>query len=165
MINKWSHIIIYVFIILTISISCTNDSVDNYQHAPPNVNYIYTPAEVEVLDLINKYRIDNGCNKLEKIDYISVTSEKHNYYMIAANTISHNGFIARSEDIIKVLEAKKVSENIAYNYKSSQGAFDSWLKSPEHKKNIIGDFTNFGISIRQDSITKKIYYTNIFVKI
>ncbi len=162
MIYKWNQII-YVAIIL-ISISCTNDSVDSSQTKGSDVNYTYTISELELLDLVNKYRTDNGLNVLEKIDYVSFKSEEHNNYMIMANTASHDGFVARSEDIIKVLGAKNVNENIAYNYNSPKGAFDSWLRSPEHKKNILGDFTNFGISIRKDSITRKIYYTNIFVK-
>jgi uncharacterized protein YkwD len=63
------------------------------------------------------------------------------------------------------LGALKVSENIAYNYNSPQGAFDAWLNSPEHSENIEGDFTNFGISIRENPVNHKKYYTNIFEKI
>jgi len=34
----------------------------------------------------------------------------------------------------------------------------------EHKKIINGDFTDFGISIRENPVSGKKYYTNIFVK-
>ncbi|MDR7371726.1 CAP domain-containing protein [Flavobacterium aquidurense] len=163
MMYKWSRIICAI-IIFPISNSCTSDSVDSSQSKDSNVNYTYTVSELEAMDLINKYRADNGLNVLEKIDYVSFKAEEHNNYMIATHTVTHDGFVGRSDDIIKVLEAKNVSENIAYNYNSPKGAFESWLKSPEHKKNIVGDFTNFGISIRRDTITQKIYYTNIFVK-
>lgn len=119
---------------------------------------------MEVVDLINKYRIEKGLTVLEKVNWLSFKSEEHNNYMIATNNVTHNGFVARSEDIIKVLGATNVSENIGYNYKSAKGVFDAWLRSPEHRGNTMGDFTNLGVSIRQDSITHKIYCTNIFVK-
>jgi uncharacterized protein YkwD len=65
---------------------------------------------------------------------------------------------------MKVLGAKNVGENIAYNYNTPEAAVTAWLNSPSHKQNIEGDYTNFGISIRV-SPEGKSYYTNIFVKI
>ena len=167
MFYRWI-VIIYAIISLAFLISCSNESASSPQSyksdSYPDVSYSYTVSELEVLDLINNYRIANGLNILEKIDYVSIKSEEHNNYMIITNSVTHNGFVSRSEDIIKVLGAQKIAENIAYNYRSPKGVFDAWIKSPEHKKNIIGDFTNFGISIRQNTDKSKIYYTNIFVK-
>lgn len=133
--------------------------------SPIVANYSYSISEMQTLDLINKYRISIGLNPLEKINYISLKSEEHDNYMIANNVVNHDDFVARSEDIIKVLGAKTVGENIAYNYSTSQAAFDAWLTSPGHKANIEGDFTNFGISIRTNPTNGTKYYTNIFVKI
>jgi uncharacterized protein YkwD len=39
------------------------------------------------------------------------------------------------------------------------------LNSASHKENIEGNFTHFGIAIRENATTGKKYYTNIFVKI
>ena len=105
-----------------------------------------------------------GLNALEKNDYVSFKSEEHDNYMITNNVVSHDDFVARSEDIMKKVGAKTVSENIAYNYNSPQAAVDAWLKSPAHKANIEGNFTHFGLSIRVNAEGKK-YYTNIFAKI
>jgi uncharacterized protein YkwD len=128
-------------------------------------NYNYSVSEVETMQLINDYRVSIGLNSLEKINYISVESEGHNNYMIANNVVNHNGFVNRSENIIKTLGAKTVSENIAYNYSSPQAALNAWLSSPGHKENIVGNYTHFGISIRENTETGKKYYTNIFAKI
>ena len=57
-----------------------------------------------------------------------------------------------------------LSLNIAYNYNSAQGAFDAWMNSPGHRENIEGDFTHFGLSIRENPVNGRKYYTNIFVK-
>jgi uncharacterized protein YkwD len=39
------------------------------------------------------------------------------------------------------------------------------VNSPGHKENIVGNFTHFGISIRENPVTGKKYYTNILQKI
>lgn len=69
--------------------------------------------------------------------------------MNANNSVKHYDFEARSNDIIKVLNAKSVSENITYNYNSPQGVMNAWLNSEGHKKNIEGDYTHFGIAIKR----------------
>lgn len=127
--------------------------------------YTYNATELETMDLINKYRVSVGLNPLAKIDHMSYKSEEHDNYMIANNVVNHNDFVARSENIMKVLGAKTVSENIAYNYSTPQAALNAWLASPGHKENIEGNFTHFGIAIRENPANGRKYYTNIFAKI
>jgi uncharacterized protein YkwD len=129
------------------------------------VSYVYSPSELETMKLINNYRLSVGLNALEKINYISVQSELHDNYMISNNVVNHDGFVNRSENIIKTQGAKTVGENIAYNYNTPQAAVNAWLNSPSHKENIVGNFTHFGIAIRENAVTGKKYYTNIFAKI
>ena len=158
-----------VAVIFTMN-SCSSDSSEN--PISPNTatsaekarTYIYNSSEIETMSLINNYRVSIGLNELKEINHISYKSEEHDYYMIANNVVNHNDFVSRSENIMRVLGAKSVSENIAYNYNSSRAAIDAWLKSPSHKANIEGNFTHFGLSIRISADGKK-YYTNIFAKI
>lgn len=156
-------------VILCLMVSCTAEDVSPTESSTNNpaivLNYAYTPIELETMKLINEYRVSIGLNVLEKINHVSFKSEEHDDYMIANNVVNHNDFESRSTNIIKVLHAKNVSENIAYNYTTAKGAFEAWLRSEGHKKNIEGDFTHFGISIRESPTTGKKYYTNIFVKI
>lgn len=147
---------------------CSSDNVEsqNVNESSLEVtNYIYISSELDTMALINDYRISIGLNPLEKINHISYKSEEHNNYMIANNVVNHNDFVARSQNIIEVLGATKVSENIAYNYNSPNAVFEAWMKSPKHKAIIIGGYTHFGISIRENPINGKKYYTNIFAKI
>ena len=164
--SKLFRVVIFV-VISSFIISCTTE--DRSQEISENsalvLKYDYSPVELETMTLINNYRVSLGLNALEKINYISFKSEEHDNYMIANNVVNHNDFDARSTNIMKVLHAKYVSENIAYNYSSAKGAFDAWLRSEGHKENIEGNYTHFGISIREDPTTGKKYYTNIFVKI
>jgi uncharacterized protein YkwD len=149
-------------------ISCSSDASESSMveaRSQEVLNYTYSVNEIETMKLINDYRVSVGLNKLEKINHISFKSEEHDDYMIANNVVNHNDFVARSENIMRVLGAKTVGENIAYNYSSPQAAFNAWLNSSAHKENIEGDFTHFGIAIRENPATGKKYYTNIFAKI
>lgn len=161
--------LLFFLLFSNLFISCTDESssAENEIADSPSIviNFEYNSAEIETMTLINNYRESLGLKKLEKINHISHKSEEHDHYMIANNVVNHDEFEARSTNLIKVLKAKTVSENIAYNFNSPQGAFDAWLKSDTHKKNIEGDYTHFGIAIRENPANGKKYYTNIFVKI
>ncbi len=124
----------------------------------------HSPSEIETMAKINAYRVNIGLNELKEIDHISFKAKEHNIYMIDKNIISHDNFESRSDNIIKVLSAKVVAENLAYNYNTSQAVFDAWLKSAPHKENIEGNYTHFGIAITENTQGKK-YFTNIFVKL
>lgn len=128
-------------------------------------NYSYSSVEIQLMDLINAYRVSKGLNSLVKTNYISIKAEEHNNYMLSTNILSHDNFAVRSQDIMKTLGARSVGENVAYNSSTAQAAFDAWMASPGHKANIEGAFTNFGMSIRVNSSTGRKYYTNIFAKI
>jgi uncharacterized protein YkwD len=167
MITNFFRALLMFTVIITMN-SCSSDSSDVQSANTASlkvVNYSYSTSEIETMNLINAYRVSVGLNALEKIDYISRKSEEHDNYMITTNTVNHNNFVSRSEDIIKVLGAKLVGENIAYNYNTPQAAIKAWLASSGHKENIEGNFTHFGISIRKDPVTGRNYYTNIFAKI
>ncbi|WP_165829037.1 CAP domain-containing protein [Flavobacterium sp. HTF] len=165
--KKIMRTMMFVVMLITMN-SCSADTVEGTETAVPNenpnTNYAYNNSELELMQLINEYRVSIGLNALEKANLISDQCEDHNQYMVANNVMNHNGFASRSENIMKGLGAKNVGENVAYNYKTSQAALKAWLESPGHKKNIEGNYTHFGISVTTDASGKK-YYTNIFAKI
>jgi len=159
-----------MFVVISIAMnSCSADSAEGTDNSTTTetliTNYAYNDSEIETMKLINDYRVSIGLNALEKINHISFKCEEHNNYMIANNVVDHNDFTSRSNNIISVLGAKKVGENVAYNYKTSEAAVRAWLDSPGHKENIVGDFTHFGLAVTTDAKTGKKYYTNIFAKI
>nr|WP_169051703.1 CAP domain-containing protein [Flavobacterium sp. H122] len=145
--------------------SCSKEeAAPNQSTAPAQVNakFNYTSEELEVLALINNYRVSKGLNALEKVDYISTISESHDKYMIQEGKPSHDNFYDRFEALSKNLGAKNVSENVAYNYSSPQSVFNAWMASDGHRSNIEGNYTHFGIAIRANAEGKK-YYTNLFM--
>jgi uncharacterized protein YkwD len=162
---KLLRVLLLVAIVFTMN-SCSSDSSETTTDSTSAkvMNYSYNSTEIETMALINTYRVSIGLNALKEINHISFKSEEHNTYMIANNVVNHDDFVSRSENIMQVLRAKSVAENIAYNYNSPQTAVDAWLKSPGHKANIEGNFTHFGLAVKVNADGKK-YYTNIFAKI
>ena len=160
--------ILFLAGILSSMNSCSSDATEDTSvtaKMQADVKFEYSASELATMKLINDYRVSKGLAVLQQIAYVSVKSEEHDQYMITKNVVSHDGFVSRSADIVKVVGAKNVGENIAYNYNSPEGAVNAWLKSASHKENIEGNFTHFGIAIRENATTGKKYYTNIFVKI
>ena len=146
-------------------ISCSSNSTEEVTNKPELIqDYTYSSDEAELADLINEHRVSLGLNPLQLINHISYKSEEHNEYMIANKVVNHDLFAERSENIIEVLGAVKVNENVAYNFVSASSVLNAWLNSPGHKANIEGNFTDFGISVSIDAATGKKYYTNIFIK-
>ncbi len=128
------------------------------------VTYNYNETETKLVTLINDYRVSQGLNALQVINHISYKSQEHNEYMITNNVVNHDYFEQRANNIIHVLGAERVGENIAYNYVTAESAMQAWLNSPGHKANILGDYTHFGISVTVNPETGRKYYTNMFMK-
>lgn len=146
-------------------VSCSNDSSEDLAvDATLVTNYNSSTDEVELARIINQYRVSNGKNTLEIVNHISYKSQEHNLYMIQNNVVNHDYFESRANNIMQVLGAVRVGENIAYNYSTPNAALHAWLNSPGHKENLDGDYTHFGISISINPTNGKKYYTNMFMK-
>ena len=146
-------------------VSCSSDDAETTTTSSKLVTeYNYNDTELRLVQLINDYRQSLGLNRLEVINHISYKSEGHNEYMIEKQAMSHDYFQERSTNLIQVLGAERVSENVAYNYNTPESAFAAWKNSPGHRANIEGDFTHFGISVSIDSETGRKFYTNMFIK-
>ena len=146
-------------------VSCSSDSSEGSSTDNKLVtSYNYNDSELRLVTLINNYRQSIGLNTLEVINHISYKSQEHNIYMIDSKVVNHDYFQQRANNLIEVLGATRVAENIAYNYQTPESAMSAWLNSPDHKTNIEGDFTHLGISVTVDETTGKKYYTNMFIK-
>lgn len=150
-----------------LSTSCASDSDEV---APPVANAnaaLVVPQdktiEIEIMELINAYRIENGLSTLNESDVVKSQAFSHTGYMVQVNTVSHANFHSRKNFLVNNASAVKVSENVAYGYSSAQAVVNAWLDSASHKDNIEGDFTHFDISAEQNA-DGRWYFTNIFIK-
>ncbi len=144
-------------------VSCSSDSSEETA-APIVENFSYSDVELDLMNKINEHRTSIGLNPLEKINHISFKSSEHNDFMIQNDVVGHQYFEQRASNIKQVLGARQVSENVAYNFQSNAGVLHAWLMSDDHRDNIEGDYTHFGISIKTNPNNGKKYYTNIFMK-
>lgn len=144
--------------------SCSSDAESVESTAVETAKtYTHNTTELELLDLVNAYRVENGLNALQIIQHISYKSEEHNNYMIATNTVSHDNFSSRKTNLEQVVGAVRVGENVAYGFSTPQATLNAWIASEGHRVNLLGNYTHFGLSIRENADGRK-YYTNIFVK-
>lgn len=144
--------------------SCSSDAESVESTAVETAKtYTHNTTELELLDLVNAYRVENGLNALQIIQHISYKSEEHNNYMIVTNTVSHDNFSSRKANLEQVVGAVRVGENVAYGFSTPQATLNAWIASEGHRVNLLGNYTHFGLSIRENADGRK-YYTNIFVK-
>jgi uncharacterized protein YkwD len=145
--------------------SCSTDSA-----AEDRVNSIEVPIapqakqiEIEIMELINAHRINNGLNVLLDHNTVKAVAFTHTDYMIEVDNVSHDNFFQRKQSLQENADANIVSENVAYGFNSAASVVNAWLNSPSHRENIEGDFTDFDVSAEQNN-EGKWYFTNIFIK-
>jgi uncharacterized protein YkwD len=153
-----------VMILLSFSfISCAE------LRTPPPVHERFEPApnniEEEILVLINKYRHSKGLTSLKMNDVILDVARKHSSDMADSKVaFGHDGFNNRIKSLNeKLYKMQAAGENVASGQTSAEEVVDGWIKSPHHKANIEGNFTETGIGVVAN---KKgvLYYTQIFVR-
>ena len=147
---------------LTFATSCSTDSSEDLQIADvviPEAKII----EIEIMELINAYRIDQGLNSLSNHDLVKSQAYSHSDYMAENDNISHENFYTRKYFLVNNAGATIVTENVAYGFTNAQSVVNAWINSEGHRLNMEGDYTNFDVSAEQNE-DGKWYYTNIFMK-
>ena len=145
--------------------SCSTDSA-----AEDKINSIEVPVapqakqiEIEIMELINAHRINEGLNPLNDHSTVKAVAYTHTDYMIEVNNVSHDNFFQRKQSLQLNANANIVSENVAYGFSSAESVVNAWLNSPSHRENIEGNYTDFDISAEKNN-EGKWYFTNIFIK-
>jgi uncharacterized protein YkwD len=149
---------IILILTLLLSISCSKDDEQPIVMLP----YTYNTQELEMIQLVNQYRISNSLNTLNDVEHISSLCEQSNNYMISYNDAKHYYFQDRIENL-KRIGYTRVSAIVCTNFVSNQGALNAMDSDINCQKILIGDFTDFGVSIKTNANGRK-YYTLTFTK-
>lgn len=153
--------------IFVFTMSCSSDSSEDIAPETNQSQNLVIPQsktiEIEIMELINEYRISQGFNVLNNNGIIKGQAYTHTEYMVVNDNVSHDNFYARKSYLINNVGAEAVTENVAFGFTNAQSVVNAWLNSEGHKQNIEGDFTDFEISAEQNA-DGKWYFTNIFVK-
>ena len=154
-----------VMAIVLFSYSCSTDSVEEDKIEAVKASLYIPPTktnEIEIMELINEYRINQGLTPLAPMEVIKAEAFSHTDYMIENSEVSHANFYQRRTNLVNNAGAKSVGENIAYAYSSPESVVNAWINSDGHRAILEGDFTNFDISAEKDA-DGRWYYTNIFI--
>ena len=148
------------------STSCTSSGTEDSIMTIDNTASLaeLKTIEIEILELINNYRLTRGLSLLAINDQIRTQTSNHTRYMIAKECASHDNFFSRKQYLVDFANAKRVTENVACGYTNAQSVVNAWLNSETHKLNIEGDYSHFNITAETDK-SDKWYFTNIFMKV
>ncbi len=153
------HLAVMVLFVLMVS-SCSKDSIDDTA-IPKAENAV--SVEQELLVMVNDYRTSLGYPNLDFSKVAYEYANDHTDYMIAMGTINHDNFSARASQISTEVNASIVAENVAKDYTTAKKAFDEWMASVGHRKNIEGNFSHTAVSVKKDK-AGNFYYTQLFYR-
>ena len=116
--------------------------------------------ELEIFNLINEKRIENGLNALVIDKEVVVVARDKAKDMVAKNYFSHTSPTYGSPfDMLKSygISYKSAGENLAGNSSNSK-AVEAWMNSEGHRANILNSSFNYtGIGVVSSSRYGKIY--------
>jgi uncharacterized protein YkwD len=121
--------------------------------------------EQSVHDQINQYRQKQNFPPLAFDETIADQARLHSTAMATAGRISHNGFDGRAAALGRSIKYSGVAENVASNHgfqDPSLIAVKSWMSSPTHHRNMVGNFDLTGIGVVEQG--GSYYFTQIFVR-
>lgn len=155
-----------LFIAVMFFVSCSNDDDDSLFESVSYEEVIvdYSEIELEIFELVNKYRNSKDLISLETMSVISSVAESHSEYMTKTGNVNHDNFFERHKVLVNNASAKVVGENVSFGYNTAKGVVDAWIASDGHRDIIESEeYTHFGISIVKDTNGKN-YFTQIFIK-
>ncbi|QEH42806.1 CAP domain-containing protein [Chitinophaga sp. XS-30] len=120
--------------------------------------------EEDILYYVNKYRKSKGLAALVMNEVLNTEARGHSRSMAnGRSAFGHDGFESRIDDISKKLgRVSAAAENVAYGNLNAEAVVNGWIKSPGHRKNMLGNFNMIGIGTAKGkgNIT---YFTQIFI--
>ena len=119
-----------------------------------------TQEEQETLDLINKYRKQNGLGELKPLARLQQTAKlkaedlvKNEYFSHNSETLGNPFEMLKSNNVIYDI----AGENLAGNTEPKE-AVEAWINSETHKQNILEEKFNYtGICVIESSVYGKIF--------
>ncbi len=115
------------------------------------------PAIQQFLELVNIKRRSLGCPELKWDNRVALVALKHSRDMVSHNFFGHTN--REGKDPFERLQESKIAfsaaaENIAFGPRTGREVFEVWLRSPEHRKNMLDcRFTRHGVAYVEDRWT------------
>ncbi|HSB05129.1 MAG TPA: CAP domain-containing protein [Thermodesulfobacteriota bacterium] len=145
---KWLAVIVLLFYALPpVGYSAEDQAIFN----PPD------PVIQEFVRLVNAKRRSVGCAELKWDSKVAAIAWGHSADMASRHFFSHTnpdgkGHFERLRE--SRLDFSAAAENIALGPKTAREAFDTWVGSAGHRKNMLdGRFTRHGVARVEDTWT------------
>lgn len=155
--------------LFTLSLLVTLPACAQRNVSTSSISYNLSSSDIksmqnDILKLVNQHRSKLGLRSLQMNDLATTEATKHSADMAKGRmSFGHGGFEERKNNLYKQVSGiTAIAENVAYGKINAQQVMDMWLNSPEHKKNIEGNYSLMGIGISQ-SRDGYIYFTQIFL--
>jgi len=118
----------------------------------------------DILYYTNEFRASKGLAPLKLESYCSQLAQKHSENMANGKVaFGHDQFEIRNDAVtLKFHGVSGVGENVAYGNLDAKAVVDGWIKSPGHRRNMLGDFNMIGIGAAPKG--RVTYFTQFFVK-
>ena len=127
----------------------------------------FPSMEQRIYELVNAHRTEIGLRPLQWSETAAIQCRLHSSRMATTDTwLGHKGFDDRVDAIAEHLRYRRAGENVANNSGFDDpvtAVFSGWLESPDHRRNIEGDFDSTGTGSDR-SLRGYFYYTQIFLK-
>jgi uncharacterized protein YkwD len=122
-----------------------------------------SPFNEQILKYVNQFRADNGKAPLKMNPDMVETAGIHSTAMAKGTTpFGHDNFDLRYKYVAAKLGfIDAFAENVAMGMMNAQQVVDGWAHSPEHRKNMLGDYNLTGIAAAT-AANGYIYFTEIF---
>lgn len=109
-----------------------------------------------VLPLINRLRASRGLSPLEADKAAMAAAADQANRMAKAGEMEHE---LRSEDkfaerMNRMGVRLQAAENIAEGQDSAERAFEAWVQSPKHLKNMLGPYKGLGVAVSQNNASE-----------
>ncbi|WP_166437165.1 CAP domain-containing protein [Niastella caeni] len=150
----------------SIAKSTTNEKKVVVTPSTPVVEANLAPGmERDILGLVNEYRKTKKLAPLQTNAAIEYQARRHSMDMGTHRIpFGHQGLSFRIKYIMeKVSGVTQVGENIAYGNLSAKAVVSGWIKSPEHRKNMEGNFKYTGVGVTRN-MQNQLYFTQLFAK-
>jgi len=145
---KWLPLIVLLFYALP---SPSYSVQDQASFTPPD------PVIQEFVRLVNAKRISIGCTELKWDNRVAAIALGHSADMVSRHFFSHTNPDEKGPSE-RLLESRLgfsiAAENLVREAKTAREAFNAWLRSPKHCKNMLDNrFTRHGVGRVEDRWT------------
>lgn len=120
--------------------------------------------EKQVFELVNDVRAERGLPPFQWDEKLARSARKHSQDMVDRSFFSHTNPDGESP-FDRMREAgisyRAAAENIAAGQPDAASVLDSWMNSPGHKQNILGNYRYLGVGVAFGG-DHRVYYTQNF---